>query len=978
MLSLAYSTTLYAATMENQHSTASQNQLPASSIIATLPLCAATMENQNSTASNNHQPASSVIAPLPLVNNLPLSQMSDTSVILARQVPSSSSVVIAAVPLVGLPLSQSDTSVVLARQVKQYGTMTFQKLTNNPKTESMKMVIGFDKHLFIQKCNPSSLTYDCTIDFNILADELFQKNEVWAARDGVLLDAVNEVAKYHGFSIKKEKTFIRCNRFGESQSYRNFASGPLACNCTFMIQLKALSKQAKLTMCALNKGAAPTEKWRYTNTWNAPVMIIDKCCEHAGGCTPSKLNRLDGMQRSGKYVTTIPSHPLYTLCNNYDIKGGISSSFIKSVLEPIWPSSKNITTHDVYNVRVRIRRLLPKFKSTGAGDFEAFQSIVNASDLLCGIDDMPTLDDDEAYELAQSAWQELQLTDSTCNADSLFSFVGYLELIKSRAKGFCYELARDNSIKDKPLIGIMWMTATMRRQYELFGGYICLDMMKRGINKLLWPYAAVAMYDDNRNIIIACEGILCGERYDMYEFMATFLGKNATGRPLTSVDVVAGDGFFSQEMIHRLGFSNAHFITDRWHLVDSGLVQKFGLAAHELLHPQLMTMVNANSEVEYEAALQAAYVLLASLPGGRNGEWSEKLDQFASERKTYASYCLNNIQGSREIQGSSASESNHSSVLAFLNEGNKSGNSYCESPITLIRDLMKRQKARNQSINKRLFGESQLMKVEQDSLARLPSTHSKDNLLLASNCLCYTAYERYKTNMHRTTDYKLERSMNTESINDVLYYTVKSTRYPDAPPRILHKENSFRCNCEKKITEQDMCVHEVVAFGFRKSHYQPRHMFRDNITGSVDGWIPQEQSVMNSILEYEIEPIEDDWFACNQEESASSVDGFMASIDDIEEEPTTALLPPAKAIKPLDQKEVQNRMNCLITQYSKMSKHDKFNFCAKLIDFEKECGAGKDQVLLPHHRKENCALLFPQLNSSGKNPRCERSHDMKN
>jgi len=589
------------------------------------------MDNQSSTASENQLPASSVVD----------------------------------APLDGLPQSL-DSSVILARQVKQYGTITFQKLTNNPKKESMEMVIGFDKELFIQKCNPASPNYDCTIDFNILADELFQKKEVWAARDGVLWEAVNEVAKYHGFSIKKEKEFIRCNRFGESQSSRNFASGPLACNCTFMIQLKALSRQAKLMMSAPKKGAEPKEKWRYTNTWTAPVMIIDKCCEHAGGCTPSKLNRLDGMQRSGKYVTTIPSHPLYTLCNHYVIKGGISSSFIKSVLEPIWPSSKNITTHDVYNVRVRIRRLLPKFKST-VGDFEAFQSIVNSSDLLCGIDDMPTLDDDEAYELAQSAWQELQLTDSTCNADSLFSFVGYLELIKLKAKGFCYELARDNSMKDKPLIGILWMTATMRRQYELFGGYICLDMMKRGINKLLWPYAAVAMYDDKRNICIACEGILCGERYDMYEFMASFLHKNAPGRPLTSVDVVAGDGFFTQEMIHRLGFSNAHFITDRWHLVDSGLVLKFGHAAHELLNPHLMTMVNANSEVEYEAALQAAHVLLASLPGGRNGEWSEKLDQFAGERKTYASYCLNNIQGSREIQGSSASESNHSSVLAFLN-----------------------------------------------------------------------------------------------------------------------------------------------------------------------------------------------------------------------------------------------------------------------------------------------------------------------
>ena len=205
-----------------------------------------------------------------------------------RLLPASSLVVTA--PLGGLPLSQSDSSVILARQMKQYGTMTFQKLTNNPKKETMKMVIGFDKDLFIKKCNPASPTYDCTIDFNILADELFQKNEVWAARDGVLLEAVNEVAKHHGFSIKKEKEFIRCNRFGESQASRNFASGPLACNCTFMIQLKALSRHAK-------KGAEPKEKWRYTNTWNAPVMIIDKCCEHAGGCTPSKLNRLDGMQR---------------------------------------------------------------------------------------------------------------------------------------------------------------------------------------------------------------------------------------------------------------------------------------------------------------------------------------------------------------------------------------------------------------------------------------------------------------------------------------------------------------------------------------------------------------------------------------------------------------------------------------------------------------------------------------------------------
>ena len=63
------------------------------------------------------------------------------------------------------------------------------------------------------------------------------------------------------------------------------------------------------------------------------------------------------------------------------------------------------------------------------------------------------------------------------------------------------------------------MTATMRRNFELYGGYICLDMMKRALNTLLWPYAAVTMFDEHHQICIACEGIVCGEKVDMYAFM---------------------------------------------------------------------------------------------------------------------------------------------------------------------------------------------------------------------------------------------------------------------------------------------------------------------------------------------------------------------------------------------------------------------------------------------------------------------------
>lgn len=87
------------------------------------------------------------------------------------------------------------------------------------------------------------------------------------------------------------------------------------------------------------------------------------------------------------------------------------------------------------------------------------------------------------------------------------------------------------------------MTATMRRNFELFGSSICLDMMVRGINIFLWPYTAVSMYDKANHICVACKGIVCGERFDMYKAQALFLAKYATRRPLETVKVVGGDVF---------------------------------------------------------------------------------------------------------------------------------------------------------------------------------------------------------------------------------------------------------------------------------------------------------------------------------------------------------------------------------------------------------------------------------------------------
>jgi hypothetical protein len=51
----------------------------------------------------------------------------------------------------------------------------------------------------------------------------------------------------------------------------------------------------------------------------------------------------------------------------------------------------------------------------------------------------------------------------------------------------------------------------MRCNFELFGDFIGLDMIKRGINTPLWPYFSLTMYDEMKRVCIGCEGILCGK-----------------------------------------------------------------------------------------------------------------------------------------------------------------------------------------------------------------------------------------------------------------------------------------------------------------------------------------------------------------------------------------------------------------------------------------------------------------------------------
>ena len=57
----------------------------------------------------------------------------------------------------------------------------------------------------------------------------------------------------------------------------------------------------------------------------------------------------------------------------------------------------------------------------------------------------------------------------------------------------------------------------------------------------------------------------------MYKFVADFLADSTPGRPLSEVDVVAGDGFFDQYMIVKFGFVNATFFKSKLQTTEGSL-----------------------------------------------------------------------------------------------------------------------------------------------------------------------------------------------------------------------------------------------------------------------------------------------------------------------------------------------------------------------------------------------------------------------
>ena len=762
------------------------------------------------------------------------------------------------------------------------------------------------------------------------------KDEIWNSR-ALVQTACDVIAKFEGWETKYEKRNITCNRHGNARvrSIDGEAHSKLIKGCKWKLVLSPLVRTSYVSSSSNPDAKRPNQK-SYKDEWDKPVKISSISPVDTNGCIPSRANRIAVVQASGNFKRKIPMETLFQLCSYVDEGLRLSHQTIKCVITPIWPKHKQITGQDTFYIRLKVMKARRHFHNANK-EYNTFKEEINSCDLLNGIDDQCTLDDDDAYELAHQLCEEVVRTSKN-DTEAIFSFQEYLALIAERATGFSYQVVSERRKNETKLLGVFWMTATMRRNYELFGSFLCFDMMKRDINTLLWPYTAVTMLDEAKQVCVVCEGIVSGERLDMYAAQSKFLSKFAPSRPLSMVDVIAADGFFDQLTVRKLGFENARFIQDHFHLYDSGLLKIFGKSGYEQLQSHLVQMIKAQSESRFNEVYQSGLDLLSN-DGQTDGELLGNFKKFSSRKEEYAEYCIAMIPGNRGCRGSPTSEANHSSVLSYLNNGSKGINRYREHPIFLVKDLLLRQQAHLVKVNARLYRSDQLMSLELTQLEKNPNTHLNTDLQVAAGHLNHETYLRYKSNSLRACLYDRQETLDESTGKRML--TIQFRDNPDAPPRVFHVENG-RCNCKSRIAEQDMCVHEIVGRkGFQPEFFQLRHFSRKCVSGSLDGWEPPSRSVMDEVIGYTNETLDR---SIEVSARTSSVEDTLKEMTS-EENPyitTTELtrtpvghIPDRRTgINPYSKKDVENVLQAVLIGYPKMPQEKQYDISMLVLQMQ--------------------------------------------
>jgi len=154
-------------------------------------------------------------------------------------------------------------------------------------------------------------------------------------------------------------------------------------------------------------------------------------------------------ERAGVYNKNIGSSAIFTLCKIAKRKR-LNNTSIRSVVQPMMPSQKELTYRNIFYIHVKVNKCLPIYEKHPK--YEAFAKIMDDNVIIGGCDDEFEIDDDQATQLATDLWLQV-LRYKHDNDDSIINIQQCMELIARNARGFIHAFALDENGKAN---GLVW------------------------------------------------------------------------------------------------------------------------------------------------------------------------------------------------------------------------------------------------------------------------------------------------------------------------------------------------------------------------------------------------------------------------------------------------------------------------------------------------------------------------------------------
>ena len=98
------------------------------------------------------------------------------------------------------------------------------------------------------------------------------------------------------------------------------------------------------------------------------------------------------------------------------------------------------------------------------------------------------------------------------------------------------------------------MTSYMRDNFERFGNYLSIDVMKSSIsNSAEFCYIAPVVLNEIGRINVVCEGFVITENHDAYTFILESLFQMSSKRSKENVHAIFADEFMTQNILDSIG-----------------------------------------------------------------------------------------------------------------------------------------------------------------------------------------------------------------------------------------------------------------------------------------------------------------------------------------------------------------------------------------------------------------------------------------